>query len=109
MAIDAGIEAIFGQPPAGTDLTEQATIGYNVASITFFVVATLSVALRFYVRVKNNTLGRDDYLVVAGLVSRAASFEAGTIPEVITCDIHGLTDWHRFDSLPPRHFLSPPY
>lgn len=69
MAIDAGILAIFGEPPAGMDLTAETLTSSNAACATFFVLATLSVALRFWVRLRNDTLGRDDWTMAAGLVS----------------------------------------
>lgn len=68
MAVDPAIAAIFGQPPAGIDLSSQSVTSSNAASTVFFVVAALCVALRFYVRVRNDTVGRDDYTIVAGFV-----------------------------------------
>lgn len=73
MALDATILAIFGEPPAGTDLSDEVTTPYNIVSIVFFTLASLSVALRFYVRMNNNTVDKDDYMVVAGLVSWMSS------------------------------------
>ncbi|ROV98635.1 hypothetical protein VSDG_04342 [Cytospora chrysosperma] len=72
MAIDAGILAIFGEPPAGMDLTAETLTSSNAACATFFVLATLSVALRFWVRLRNDTLGRDDWTMAAGLVTSSA-------------------------------------
>ncbi|ROV87172.1 hypothetical protein VMCG_10663 [Cytospora schulzeri] len=72
MAVDAKILAIFGPPPAGTDLSADSTPSSNAACTVFFVIAALCVALRFYVRMGNDTVGRDDYTMLAGLISSAA-------------------------------------
>lgn len=69
MALDSTIVAIFGQPPAGIDLSESSTKANNTVSVVFFVVACLCVALRFYIRIDKKTLGNDDYTIVFALVS----------------------------------------
>lgn len=69
MALDAAVVAIFGEPPAGTDLSASAVTSSNAACTTFFVVASLCVALRFYVRIRGDAVGRDDYAIISGLVS----------------------------------------
>ncbi|ROW13325.1 hypothetical protein VPNG_05533 [Cytospora leucostoma] len=72
MALDSAIVAIFGQPPENIDLSEQSTTANNTVSVTFFVVACLCVALRFYIRIGKKTVGIDDYTVIVGLISTAA-------------------------------------
>lgn len=101
--IDATIEAVFGAPPDGTDLTESTVTTYDVVSCVVLGLAAASVALRFYVRTMNgkNNLAIDDWTILIGLVRLAV-----TTPPLTT---HDPADTHRSaqaDSWPRRSSVS---
>ncbi|KAH7067458.1 hypothetical protein BKA63DRAFT_118165 [Paraphoma chrysanthemicola] len=82
MAVD-----YFSNPPPHIDLTESRTATNNAIGIVLFVLSLLFVALRLYtrLRLKNEPLGLDDYLMFVGQV-----LNAGNLACCITGGFFGL-------------------
>lgn len=61
---------VFGDPPAGMDLSENQDSAVINAVVTLMVIATVFVVLRIVARIieKGEGLAFDDYLVMLGLV-----------------------------------------
>ncbi|ESZ96339.1 hypothetical protein SBOR_3271 [Sclerotinia borealis F-4128] len=72
--VDPAIVLVFGPPPAGIDLSDSLTAGYNIVSCVVFGIAAAAVCLRFYVRTMQgpNNLAIDDYFIVLGLLCTGA-------------------------------------
>ncbi|KAF2024802.1 hypothetical protein EK21DRAFT_77914 [Setomelanomma holmii] len=70
MAVD-----YFTNPPPGLDLTTSRTATNNAIGIVLFVLSLVFVILRLItrLRLKNEALGLDDYLMFAGLVLNAGN------------------------------------
>ncbi|KAK2805858.1 hypothetical protein FQN51_008632 [Onygenales sp. PD_10] len=83
------MDSPFGPPPPGLDLTENHTPSNNAIVIAMFVLATVSVVLRFIARtrVQNVQLKADDWLIAAALV------RAGLGPQSIVKKMVSLTHW----------------
>ncbi|EQB55051.1 hypothetical protein CGLO_05055 [Colletotrichum gloeosporioides Cg-14] len=74
MAVDPFIEAAFGPPPDGVDLTESQATKNNAIVIVLLVIAALSVAGRLVARSKYGPgLSLDDYAIVVAWVLVAAT------------------------------------
>lgn len=74
MAVDPFIEAAFGPPPAGIDLTEDQAAKNNVIVIVLLAFAALSVFGRLISRSKYGPgLSFDDYAIVVAWVLVAAT------------------------------------
>jgi len=65
----------FGDPPPGLNLSESRTVGNSVVAIILFVLSGVFVALRLFTRLKlkQEQLGCDDYLIIAGLALNAGN------------------------------------
>lgn len=63
---------IFGPQPPGIDLNDNQTPQINATVIALYIVAVIAVILRFVTRIKVQriSLGLDDWLIAASLVSR---------------------------------------
>lgn len=69
MALDAAITAVFGEPPAGLDLTDNTTSRDDATVITMAILAVLAVAGRMWARhIKAAPLWVDDWLIFVALV-----------------------------------------
>ncbi|KAK2765873.1 hypothetical protein FQN53_006771 [Emmonsiellopsis sp. PD_33] len=81
------MDSPFGPPPPGLDLTENHTPSNNAIVIAMFVLATVSVVLRFIARtrVQNVQLKADDWLIAAALVSSSCN-----LASTIIGGYHGL-------------------
>jgi hypothetical protein len=71
----------FGEPPPGTDLSEDHRIRNNGAVISTYVIAVFSVVLRLYTRLRlqQTRIAGDDWMIILSLVRldnspRTASF-----------------------------------
>ncbi|KAL3296981.1 integral membrane protein [Colletotrichum asianum] len=74
MAVDPFIEAAFGPPPDGVDLSESQATKNNAIVIVLLVIAALSVAGRLFARSKYGPgLSLDDYAIVVAWVLVAAT------------------------------------
>ncbi|WYZ36435.1 hypothetical protein EsH8_XIV_000035 [Colletotrichum jinshuiense] len=74
MAIDPLIEAAFGPPPGGIDLTENQAVKNNVIVVVLLVIAAVSVVGRLVARTKYGPgLSLDDYAMVMAWVLVAAT------------------------------------
>lgn len=60
----------FGEPPPGTDLSDNHRGRNDAALITTYALAGIAVSLRFYTRsrVQQVTLAADDWMILAALV-----------------------------------------
>ncbi|KAF1351915.1 hypothetical protein BDV97DRAFT_135102 [Delphinella strobiligena] len=68
MALDAAITAVFGEPPAGLDLTDNTTSRDDATVITMAILAVLAVAGRMWARhIKAAPLWVDDWLIFVAL------------------------------------------
>lgn len=69
MTSDPRIVALFGEPPAGTNLNDSQVHINDGAVIAMLVLAAVAVLLRFVARFSlRNPLMADDWLVIAALV-----------------------------------------
>lgn len=69
------MSSVLGDAPPGTDLTENRNREFNASVATVYGLAAISVALRFFTRVKmqNFTVKADDWLILVSLVSCPAT------------------------------------
>ncbi|EER38060.1 conserved hypothetical protein [Histoplasma capsulatum var. duboisii H88] len=70
------MSSVLGGAPPGTDLTENRNREFNASVATVYGLAVISVALRFFTRVKvqNFTVKADDWLILVSLASVTCSF-----------------------------------
>ncbi|KAI9923726.1 hypothetical protein ASPWEDRAFT_120507 [Aspergillus wentii DTO 134E9] len=69
------INAVFGSPPSGIDLSDNLTPRNNATVIAVYILAVCLVALRFVARIKaqGSTIATDDWLIVGAVVSVTAN------------------------------------
>ena len=67
--MDPYIQAIFGPPPSGLDLSENSAPQDEGAVISMFILAAIFLALRFTARfIQRNAVKWDDWVIVLALV-----------------------------------------
>lgn len=67
--VDPTILALFGPPPAGTDLSENPIAGNDTAVAVLLGIATVAVVLRLWCRrYTSSPLKADDSVIVAALI-----------------------------------------
>ncbi|KKZ62461.1 hypothetical protein EMCG_03124 [[Emmonsia] crescens] len=68
--------SVLGDPPPGTDLTENRNREFNASIATTFGLAIIAVALRFFTRIRlqNFAIKIDDWLILVSLASVTCSF-----------------------------------
>lgn len=94
MAVDPFIEAAFGSPPDGVDLTENQATKNNAIVIVLLAIAALSVVGRLVARSKYGPgLSLDDYAIVMAWVLVAA-----TAGMVIASESNSFSHSHRTSS-----------
>lgn len=78
------INAVFGSPPSGIDLSDNLTPRNNATVIAVYILAVCLVALRFVARIKaqGSTIATDDWLIVGAVISVTAN---------VVCTIEGMS------------------
>lgn len=95
MTVDAGIVAIFGEPPIGIDLAEQTTSRDNTIVVCLCVLALVSFAGRIWARrIKGAPLWLDDWLVLVSLVRWHHLHTQRDLRLTMTGAIAGDLDYH---------------